>query len=94
MARACTLRGGRWTSSPPGQVELVRRRGKPIRRIGLRVLGLGAAVSLGIDALTWLLTREGNLVRVVLGLVLLAVAAVAIAIGSLIDVYDRNRLGI
>ena len=81
-------------SSSPSNVQLVRKRGKPIVRFGLRILGLGAGVSLGIDILTWLLTREGNPVRVALGLVLLGAAGGAIGIGGLLDAYDRRKLGI
>ena len=76
------------------KVEIVPKRGKPILRFGLRVLGLGAVVSLGIDLLTWLLTREGNLVRITLGLVLLGAAGAAISVGALLDSYDRRKLGI
>ena len=86
--------GGRGTPSSPSNVQLVHKRGKPILRFGLRVLGLGAVVSLGIDLLTWLLTREGNPVRITLGLVLLGAAGAAIGIGALLDTYDRRRLGI
>jgi len=50
--------------------------------------------SLGIDLITWLFTREGNLVRIALGLVLLGGAAAAIGLGLLIDRYDKRRLRI
>jgi len=70
----------------------VRKRGKPILRFGLRVLGLGAVVSLAIDLLTWLLTREGNPVRITLGLILLGAAGTAIGFGVLLDAVDRRRL--
>ena len=72
-------------SKTPRKVQLIKKRGQPLRRIGFRILGLGAVVSLGIDLVAWLLTREGNLVRIVLGLVLLGSAVVAIGIGLLID---------
>ena len=75
-------------------VEIVPKRGKPILRFGLRVLGLGAVVSLGIDLVTWLLTREGNIVRLTLGLILLGAAGAAIGIGALLDAYDRRKLNI
>ena len=81
-------------SKTPRKVQLIKKRGQPLRRIGFRILGLGAVVSLGIDLVAWLLTREGNLVRVVLGLVLLGGAVVAIGIGLLIDQYDKRKLGI
>jgi len=81
-------------SKTPRKVQLIKKRGQPLRRIGFRILGLGAVVSLGIDLVAWLLTREGNLVRIVLGLVLLGSAAVAIGIGLLIDQYDKRKLGI
>jgi hypothetical protein len=50
--------------------------------------------SLGIDFVSWLLTQEGNGVRIALGFVLLAGAAASIGIGSLIDRYDKHRLGL
>ena len=81
-------------SKTPRKVQLIKKRGQPLRRIGFRILGLGAVVSLGIDLVAWLLTREGNLVRIVLGLVLLGGAVVAIGIGLLIDQYDKRKLGI
>ena len=81
-------------SKTPRKVQLIKKRGQPLRRIGFRILGLGAVVSLGIDLVAWLLTREGNLVRIVLGLVLLGGAAAAIGLGLLIDRYDKRRLGI
>ena len=81
-------------SKTPRKVQLIKKRGQPLRRIVFRILGLGAVVSLGIDLVAWLLTREGNLVRVVLGLVLLGGAVVAIGIGLLIDQYDKRKLGI
>jgi len=81
-------------SKTPRKVQLVKKRGQPLRRIGFRILGLGAVVSLGIDLVAWLLTREGNLVRIVLGLVLLGGAVVAIGIGLLIGQYDKRKLGI
>jgi len=81
-------------SKTPRKVQLIKKRGQPLRRIGFRILGLGAVVSLGIDLVAWLLTREGNLVRIVLGLVLLGSAVVAIGIGLLIDQYDKRKLGI
>ena len=76
------------------KVELIKKRGQPLRRIGFRILGLGAVVSLGIDLVTWLLTKEGNPVRITLGLVLLVGAAAAVGVGFLIDQYDKRRLGI
>jgi len=76
------------------KVEIVPKRGKPILRFGFRVLGLGAVVSLGIDLVTWLLTREGNIVRLTLGLILLGAAGAAIGIGALLDAYDRRKLNI
>jgi len=76
------------------KVLLIKKRGQPLRRIGFRILGLGAVVSLGIDLVTWLLTKEGNPVRIGLGLVLLGGATVAIGIGHLIDEYDKRKLGI
>ena len=82
------------TSHPVRKVELIKKRGQPLRKIGFRILGLGAVASLGIDLITWLLTREGNLVRIALGLVLLGGAASAIGLGLLIDRYDKRRLGI
>ena len=85
---------GRFTSDSPSRIQLVRKRGKPILRFGLRVLGLGAVVSLGIDLVTWLLTREGNIVRLTLGLILLGAAGAAIGIGALLDAYDRRKLNI
>ena len=81
-------------SKTPRKVQLIKKRGQPLRRIGFRILGLEAVVSLGIDLVAWLLTREGNLVRIVLGLVLLGGAVVAIGIGLLIDQYDKRKLGI
>ena len=81
-------------SHPTRKVELIKKRGQPLRKIGFRILGLGAVASLGIDLITWLLTREGNLVRIALGLVLLGGAASAIGLGLLIDRYDKRRLGI
>ena len=65
-----------------------------MRRIGFRLLGLGAVISLGIDLVTWLLTREGNPVRIALALILLGGAVVAIGIGFLVDEYDKRKLGI
>ena len=82
------------TSHPTRKVELIKKRGQPLRKIGFRILGLGAVASLGIDLITWLLTREGNLVRIALGLVLLGGAAAAIGLGLLIDRYDKRRLRI
>ena len=76
------------------KVLLIKKRGQPLKRIGFRILGLGAVVSLGIDLVTWLLTKEGNPVRIGLGLVLLGGAVVAIGIGLLIDEYDKRKLGI
>jgi len=81
-------------SNTSRKVQLIKKRGQPLRRIGFRILGLGAAVSLGIDLVTWLLTREGNPVRIALGLVLLGGAVVVIGIGLLIDQYDKRKLGI
>ncbi len=81
-------------SNTPRKVHLIKKRGQPLRRIGFRILGLGAVVSLGVDLVTWLLTREGNAVRIALGLVLLGGAVVAIGIGLLIDQYDKRKLGI
>ena len=76
------------------KVLLIKKRGQPLKRIGFRILGLGAVVSLGIDLVTWLLTKEGNPVRIGLGLGLLGGAVVAIGIGLLIDEYDKRKLGI
>ena len=76
------------------KVLLIKKRGQPLKRIGFRILGLGAVVSLGIDLVTWLLTKEGNPVRIGLGLVLLGGSVVAIGIGLLIDEYDKRKLGI
>ena len=81
-------------SKTPRKVQLIKKRGQPLRRIGFRILGLGAVVSLGIDLVTWLLTKEGNPVRIGLGLALLGGAVVAIGIGLLIDEYDKRKLGI
>jgi len=50
-------------------------------------------VSLGIDLVTWLLTREGNPVRITLGLILLGAAGTAIIIGAILDAYDQRKLG-
>ncbi len=82
------------TSHSTRKIELIKKRGQPLRKIGFRFLGLGAVASLGIDLITWLLTREGNLVRIALGLVLLGGAAAAIVLGLLIDRYDKRRLGL
>ena len=81
-------------SNAPRKVQLIKKRGQPLRRIGFRILGLGAVVSLGIDLVTWRLPREGNPVRIALGLVLLGGAVVAVGIGLLIDQYDKRKLGI
>ena len=81
-------------ASTQRKVELIKKRGQPLRRIGFRILGLGAVVSLGIDLVTWLLTKEGNPVRITLGLSLLGGAAAAVGVGFLIDRYDKRRLGI
>jgi len=81
-------------SHTPRKVQLIKKRGQPLRKIGFRILGLGAVASLGIDLITWLLTREGNLVRIALGFVLLGGAVAAIATGLLIDQYDKRKLGI
>jgi len=81
-------------SSTARKVELIKKRGQPLRKIGFRILGLGAVASLGIDLITWLLTREGNLVRIALGFVLLGGAVAAIGMGLLIDQYDKRKLGI
>jgi len=81
-------------SSTRRKVQLIKKRGQPLRKIGFRILGLGAVASLGIDLVTWILTREGNLVRIALGLVLLGGAGAAIGIGFLIDRYDKRKLGI
>ena len=75
-------------------MELVKKRGKPLRRIGFRILGLGAVASLSIDFLTWILTREGNPVRITLALLLLGGAAIAIGVGSLWDWRDKRKLGL
>ena len=77
-----------------GKVQLIKKRGQPLRKIGFRILGLGAVASLGIDLISWLLTREGSLVRIALGLVLLGGAVAAIGMGLLIDQYDKRKLGI
>ena len=77
-----------------GKVQLIKKRGQPLRKIGFRILGLGAVASLGIDLITWLLTREGSLVRIALGLVLLGGAVAAIGMGLLIDQYDKRKLRI
>jgi len=82
------------TSQTPGKVQLIKKRGQPLRKIGFRILGLGAVASLGVDLITWLLTREGNLVRIALGLVLLGGAVAAIGTGLLIDQYDKRNLGV
>ena len=76
------------------KVLLIKKRGQPLKRIGFRILGLGAVVSLGIDLVTWLLTKQGNPVRIGRGLALLGGAVVAIGIGLLIDEYDKRKLGI
>jgi hypothetical protein len=75
-------------------VRLIKRRGRPLRQVGLRILGPGAGISLGIDLLTWTLTREGNPIRVALGLAVLGTAVAAIGIGSMLDRFDRRKLGI
>jgi hypothetical protein len=81
-------------SSNRRKVQLIKKRGQPLRKIGFRILGLGAVASLGIDLITWLLTREGNLVRIALGFVLLGGAVAAIGTGLLIDQYDKRKLRI
>jgi hypothetical protein len=58
------------------------------------MLGPGAVTSLGIDLLTWIVTREGNPVRIALGLLLLGGAGLAVGIGFIIDYYDKRRLGV
>lgn len=62
--------------------------------MGLRILGPGAGISLAVDLLTWALTREGNPVRIALGLALLAAAVAAIGIGLIIDRNDERKLGV
>ena len=81
-------------SNTKRKVQLIKKRGQPLRKIGFRILGLGAVASLGIDLITWLITKEGNLVRIALGLVLLGGAVAVIGIGLLIDQYDKRKLGI
>lgn len=81
-------------SGPRGDLPLVKKRGKPLRTAALRFLGPGAAVSLSIDFVAWTLSREGNPVRVALGLGILGAAGFAIALGFLIDRHDARTLGI
>lgn len=82
------------TSATREGVQLVKKRGKPLRRIGFRILGIGAVTSLAIDSLTWILTREGNPVRISIALLLLGGAAMAIGAGSVLDRLDRRKLGL
>lgn len=78
----------------PEDLGLVKKRGKPWRNAAIRVLGPGAAISLGIDVVAWLVSREGNPVRIALGLGILGAAGVAVALGLLIDRHDERKLGI
>ena len=80
--------------TPLRKVQLIKKRGQPLRKIGFRILGLGAVTSLGIDLVTWLITREGNLVRIALGFVLLGGAVAVIGTGLLIDQHDKRKLRI
>ena len=76
------------------RTQLRLKRGAMWRRIGRGALAPGAVGSLVVDALTWVVAREGSPVRIALGVLLLLGALVSVGVGLLLDACDRRHLSI
>lgn len=70
----------------------IPKRGSHLRGYGRTLLLVGGVGGITLDGLTWLLTREGNLVRVALGAGVAGFAVFLLALAHVIDRVDESRL--
>ena len=74
-------------------LPLIPLYGKKLRQLGKWGLAFGVGAGLVFDGLTWVITGEGSLVRIILILIVCAGSASTVGIGFLVDALVRRKVG-